>query len=122
MGIVIAVDGQIVWADVFASTDLLTRYWPKLLHSYVAEAMTSGKSGSQAALADAEHYVNNLNGGREVVETDPGVFRRSDVTGEGFRVFELTSLIPKEGFVVHIAKMNQATVAKVVHPRPGIAY
>jgi hypothetical protein len=122
IGVVVAVDGQIVWADVFASTDLLTRYWPKLLHSYVAEAMTSGKSGSQATLADAEHYVNNLNGGREVVETDPGVFRRSDVTGEGFRVFELTSLIPKEGFVVHIAKMNQETVAKVVHSRPGIAY
>jgi hypothetical protein len=122
MGVVVAVDGQIMWADVFASTDLLARYWPKLLHSYIAEAMTSGKSGTQATLADAEHYMNNLNGGREVVETDPGVFRRSDVTGEGFRVFELTSLIPKEAFLVHIAKMNQDTEAKVVRPRPGTAY
>jgi hypothetical protein len=122
VGVVVAVDGQILWADVFASTDLLSRYWPKLLHSYVAEAMTSGKSGTQATLADADHYINNLTGGREVVETDPGVFRRSDITGEGFRVFELTSLIPKEGFVVHIAKMRQDAVAQMVHPRPGIAY
>jgi hypothetical protein len=122
VGVVVAVDGQVVWADVFASTDLLARYWPKLLHSYVAEAMTSGKSGSVPSLQDAERYMNDLTGGREVVETDPGVFRRSDITGEGFRVFELTSLLPKEGFVVHIAKMRQETEAKVVHPRPGTAY
>ena len=107
VGVVVAVDGQVVWADVFASTDLLTRYWPKLFHSYVAEAMTSGKSGGAASLHDAELYMNNLSGGREIVETEPGVFRRSDVTGEGFRLFELTSLLPKESFVVHITKMRQ---------------
>ena len=122
VGVVVAVDGQVVWADVFASTDLLSRYWPKLYHSYVAEAMTSGKSGSAASLQDAEAYMSNLTGGREVVETDPGVFRRSDVTGEGFHVFELTSLLPKENFVVHITKMRQENVAKVNRPRPGIAY
>ena len=122
VGVVVAVDGQVVWADVFASTDLLARYWPKLVHSYVAEAMTSGKSGSVPSLQDAEHYMNNLTGGREVVETDPGVFRRTDVTGDDFRVFELTSLLPKEGFVVHLAKMRQEIEAKVYRPRPGTAY
>jgi hypothetical protein len=122
VGVVVAVDGQVVWADVFASTDLLARYWPKLFHSYVAEAMTSGKSGSAPSLQDAESYINNLTGGREVMETGAGVFRRTDVTGEGYHVFELTSLLPKEGYVVHITKMRQETVAKVVHPRPGTAY
>jgi len=117
VGVVVAVDGQVVWSDVFASVDLLSRYWPKLFHSYVAEAMTNGKSGSALSLRDAELYINNLSGGREVVETDPGVFRRTDVTGDGFRVFELTSLLPKEGFVVHITKMKQEAEAKVLHPR-----
>jgi hypothetical protein len=116
-GVVVAVDGQVVWADVFACSDLLARYWPKLFHSYVAEAMTSGKSGGAASLHDAELYMNNLSGGREVVETEPGVFRRSDVTGEGFRLFELTSLLPRENFVVHITKMRQDLEARSSRPR-----
>jgi hypothetical protein len=117
VGVVVAVDRQVVWADVFASTDLLARYWPKLFHSYVAEAMTSGKSGGAASLHDAEVYMNNLSGGREIDETEPGVFRRSDVTGEGFRLFELTSLLPQESFVVHITKMLQDLEARSSKPR-----
>jgi len=35
------------------------------------------------------------------------VYRRTDITGDGYRVFELMSLLPKTGFVVHIAKMRQ---------------
>lgn len=107
VGVVVAINGQVVWADAFASTELLTRYWPKRLHSYVAEAMTSGNSGSAPNLQAAESYIANLGGGREVVETDPGIYRRSDVTGEGYRVFTLTSLLPKTPFLVHIAKVKQ---------------
>jgi hypothetical protein len=107
VGVVVAINGQVVWADVFASTDLLSKYWPKLLHSYVAEAMTSGNTNGAPNLHEAELYIGNLSGGREVVETDPGIFRRSDVSGDGYRVFELTSLLPKTTFVVHIAKMRQ---------------
>jgi hypothetical protein len=107
VGVVVAVNGQVVWADVFASTDLLSRYWPKLLHSYVAEAMTSGNAGGPPNPEEAELYIGKLSGGREVVETDPGIYRRSDITGDGYRVFELTSLLPKTPFMVHIAKMKQ---------------
>jgi hypothetical protein len=116
VGVVVAVDGQIMWSDAFASTDLLARYWSKLFHSYVAEAMTSGISGGAASLKDAELYMTNLSGGREVAETDPGVFRRTDITGDGFRLFELTSLLPKESFVVHLTKMKQSDEARVVRP------
>lgn len=107
VGVVVAINGQVVWADAFASTDLLSRYWPKLMHSYVAEAMTSGNSGGRADQNEAEEFISDLEGGREVVETVPGVFRRADVTGDGYRVFELTSLITKPPFVVHVAKMPQ---------------
>lgn len=105
VGVVVAINGQVAWADAFASTDLLSRYWPKLMHSYVAEAITSGNSGGKADLRDAEDFISNLEGGSEVVETVPGVFRRADITGDGYRVFELTSLISKPSFLVHIAKM-----------------
>jgi hypothetical protein len=114
VGVVVAVGGRVMWADIFASTDLLTKYWPKLIRSYVAEAMTTGNGNAGADVHEAQLYVDHLSGGREVVETEPGVYRRADITGEGFRVFELTSLLPKAQFEVHITKMrDSATVGMI---------
>jgi hypothetical protein len=39
-----------------------------------------------------------------VSEVEPGVFRQTEVSGDGFKVFELTSLLPKTGFDLHLAK------------------
>ena len=33
VGVVVAVNGEIVWADIFASTSLLEKYWLKLVRS-----------------------------------------------------------------------------------------
>ena len=107
VGVVVAVNGQVLWADVFASTELLSKYWPKLMRSYVAEAMTSANSGAAPDIHDAQLYMNNLGGGREIVETEPNVYRRTDVTGDGYRVFQLMSLFPKTGFLVHMTKMRR---------------
>jgi hypothetical protein len=108
VGVVVAINGEITWADVFASTDLLARYWPKLVRSYVAEAMIDHGVPSKHELRDAQMFIDALGGGREVVETEPEVFRRSDVTGDGYRVFTLTALLPKTGYLVHLTKMRQA--------------
>ena len=107
VGVVVAIDGRLMWADVFASTDLLARYWHKLMLSYVAEALTSAGSSVGTDLQSAAAFINNLDGSREVVETQTDVFRRADVTGDGYRVFELTSLLPKAGFRVHVTKLTQ---------------
>ncbi|HKR27433.1 MAG TPA: DUF6569 family protein [Acidobacteriaceae bacterium] len=105
-GVVVAVGGNILWADVFASTDLLARYWPKLIRSYVAEAMTNGGATTAPDLHQAESWIQELSGGREVVETVPGVYRRVDVTGEGYKVLTLHSLLPGESFDVHLTKIS----------------
>jgi hypothetical protein len=115
VGVVVAVNGEVMWADIFASTPLLEKYWPKLVRSYAAEAVTAGtakNAGGNAKDAggnakDAQQFVDELGGGKEVAETEPGLFRRVDVTGEGYRVFTLTSLLPKTNFDVHITKMKQ---------------
>jgi hypothetical protein len=107
VGVVVAVDGRVLWADAFASTELLSKYWSKLMRSYVAEAMTSASKGTAADIHEAEVYINVLTGGREIVETEPEVYRRTDITGDGFRVFELMALLPKTGFNVHITKIRQ---------------
>ena len=40
VGVVVAIRGEIVWADIFSDTDLLARYWTKLVRSYAAESLT----------------------------------------------------------------------------------
>jgi hypothetical protein len=107
VGVVVAVGGRIIWADLFASTDLLQRYWPKLARSYAAEAMGQHGSRNDVTTADAEKFLADLGGRHEVVDSEPGVYRHAEISGDGFKAFELTSLLPKTGFDVHIAKMSQ---------------
>src|SRR5215472_16774639 len=39
VGVVVAVNGEVVWADLFASAQLLQKYWAKLVRSYATEAL-----------------------------------------------------------------------------------
>ena len=106
VGVVVAVNGRVAWADVFASSELLAKYWPKLMRSYVAEAMTTSSTGDVAEMSEAQTFIGNLNGGREIAETEPGVFRRTETVGEGYRVFTLHGLSVGSDFDVHITKMT----------------
>jgi hypothetical protein len=54
----------------------------------------------------AQDFIDSLAGTREVVETEPGIYRRAEITGDGYKVFSLTSLLPKTEFTVHLAKMS----------------
>ena len=108
VGVVVAVNGEIIWADMFASTALLEKYWPKLVRSYAAEAVTARRvRGKTPNTADAQAFLEDLDGRRETVESEPGVYRHTEVMGNGFRVFELASLLPKTGYDVHISKMAE---------------
>jgi sulfur carrier protein ThiS len=105
VGVVVAVNGEIVWADIFASTQLLQKYWPKLVRSYATEAVVTRAKGGEASIRDAQKFLDDLQGRHETAETEPGIYRQTEISGDGFKVFELTSLLPKTGFAVHVAKM-----------------
>jgi hypothetical protein len=104
-GVVVAINGRITWADVFASTDLMEKYWQKLIRSYVAESLTNANAAGQADQKAAQWFLDQLQGNREVSETEPGLFRRTETSGDGYRVFTLTSLVSKPEYTVHLAKM-----------------
>jgi hypothetical protein len=36
-----------------------------------------------------------------------GLYRHTEITGDGFKAFELTALLPKTGFDLHLAKMAE---------------
>jgi hypothetical protein len=107
VGVVVAINGEIVWADVFASTNLLEKYWPKLVRSYAAEAIVTGAKAENVSLKSAQEFLENMNGRRETVESEPGLYRHTEISGEGFKAFELESLLPKTGFDLHLAKLAE---------------
>ena len=105
VGVVVAVNGDIIWADIFASTQLLQKYWPKLVRSYATEAIVTRAKGGEVTAKEAQKFLDNLEARHETADIEPGVYRQTELAGDGFKVFELTSLLPKTGFTVHIAKM-----------------
>jgi hypothetical protein len=107
VGIVVAVNGRIIWADIFASTELLEKYWPKLVRSYASEAVVSRAKGGEATTKQAEAFLADMEGRKETIESEPGIYRHTEVNGDGFKAFALTSLLPKTGFDVHVAKMAE---------------
>jgi hypothetical protein len=106
VGVIAAVRGEIVWADLFADTDLLTRYWTKLVRSYAAEGLGGGKMRAVPTVADAQHFLDAAPGGRETSEGDVGVYRYTELKGERAETFVLESLLPGTGYEVHISKMK----------------
>ena len=107
VGVVVAVNGRIIWADVFASTNLLEKYWPKLVRSYASEAVVTRAKDVDVSVNRAQAFLEDMEGRRETIESEPGVYRHTEVNGDGFKAFALTSLLPKTGFDVHVAKMAE---------------
>ena len=107
VGVVVAVNGEIIWADIFANTSLLEKYWPKLVRSYAAEAIANRSKSNEVDEKAAQRFLDNMESRREIVESEPGLYRHTEITGDGFKAFELTSLLPKTGFDLHLAKMAE---------------
>src|SRR5260370_4590002 len=67
VGVVVAVNGRIIWSDIFASTELLEKYWPKLVRSYASEAVVTRAKGGEPSLAQAEAVPTNQEGPPQTV-------------------------------------------------------
>jgi hypothetical protein len=105
VGVVVAVKGHIVWADMFASSALLAKYWPKLLDSYATEALTMPGAHGETSIKEAEKFLQNWQARHEVVDSEPGLYRQRELIGDKFKAFQLTSLLAKEAFDLHLSKM-----------------
>jgi hypothetical protein len=107
VGVVVAIRGRVVWADIFASNALLSKYWPKLLDSYAAESLTVPGTPGEASMKDAEKFLNGWEARHETVDSEPGLYRQRELVGDRFRAFELTSLLGRNEFDVHLSKMAE---------------
>lgn len=94
VGVVVAYGGDVAWSDIFASGELFDHYWSKLLRSYAVEALARPAYKEVAAVSDARDFLRSLNG-REIVESEPGVYRWRQITEGHLSEIELESIQPK---------------------------
>jgi hypothetical protein len=106
IGVVAAVNGHIVWADLFATPEMLAEYWTKLVRSYAAEAI--GSAAHAGPTADKEsvlRFVSEAANGEEKSEGKTAVYRYHQVRGQQISVFTLEALLPGTEFEVHRSKL-----------------
>jgi hypothetical protein len=94
VGVVVAYGGDVAWSDIFASADLFNHYWNKLLRSYAVEALTRPTYRQVASRDNAYQFLRELNG-REVQETEPGIYRWREIKEGQLAQIELDALTPK---------------------------
>jgi hypothetical protein len=103
---VVAVRGEVIWADVFASTDLLARYWTKLVRSYAAEVLSGEGQHGAATMEDAQRFLESPMRGVETSEGEVGVYRYREVKTGATDQFALESLLPGVAYDVHISRLK----------------
>ena len=94
VGVIVAYGGEVAWSDIFASSDLFHQYWSKLLRSYAVEALARPTLRETASSDDAREFLRRPNG-REVQETEAGVYRWREITDGHLALIELDALQPK---------------------------
>jgi hypothetical protein len=94
VGVVVAYGGEVTWSDVFASSELFDAYWPKLLRSYVVEALTRTATRETVSLVDARDFLRPATGHTRE-ESDPGIYRWSERSEGQIAEIELEALAPK---------------------------
>jgi hypothetical protein len=125
VGVVVAVRGKLIWADLFANTDLLSRYWTKLVRSYAAESVTETGDHDAPSVADAQRFLDSAATGHVTSEGDVNVYRYSELRGNSTETFILESLLPNANYEVHLSKMklrdngDRALREGPVEPRPS---
>jgi hypothetical protein len=94
VGVIVAYGGEVAWSDIFASSDLFRHYWSKLLRSYAVEALARPAMHEVASADDAREFLRRPNG-REVQETEAGVYRWREISEGKLALIELESLQPQ---------------------------
>jgi hypothetical protein len=106
VGVVVARNGQVVWADVFASQRLFAAYWPKLLKSYVVDALGDNTNEGRPAVEEAARYLREREGTVSAT-TQAGVYQIVKTEQPRYALFELRDLSLATPLRLHFNKMNR---------------
>ena len=122
IGVVAAVHGEIVWADLFATPDMLAAYWTKLVRSYAAESFDDMRRGHEVSVEEAQRFVDGPARGTETSVGVTGVYRFREIRGATQSTFVLQVLLDGADFDAHISRVadgyGKAIPAVEFLPRP----
>lgn len=107
VGVVVAINGQLVWSDVFPSEELFHKYWPKLLRSYVMEAEARGRGAKYVPSSNDGEAFLLKDRGRVNVRVEPGVYRLTEISADNYQIVALEALgkLADSGLLIHYNKM-----------------
>jgi hypothetical protein len=106
VGVVVARNGKPVWADVFASQRLFASYWPKLLKSYVVDAIGDDRSDARPTAEQASSYLA-ASDGTVTTTTQEGVYQLVKTEQPAYAVFELRDISLASPLRLHFNKMDR---------------
>lgn len=109
-GVVVAVNGKLIWMDRFDSARTFAKYWPKLLKSYALEAISEewgvNQSTPQPTKGDAMRFAFDRKG-KASFEGEEGVSKLTKVETDSTVLYELEDLQTKPGILVHANKATK---------------
>lgn len=119
VGVVVAINGEVVWADLFADNALFQRYWSKLLRSYAVEALSGPVvEHAHASVEEADRFLAEQ-AGKQIIELEPGEYRLVQIDHPRYSIFQLASLWEKSEPMLHFNKLRKEPVRQRQRlPRP----
>jgi hypothetical protein len=106
VGVVVARNGKPVWADVFASGRIFASYWPKLLKSYVVDAIGDDRTDARPTVEQAGAYLREREG-TVTTTTQEGVYQLVKTEQASYAVFELRDISLASPLRLHFNKMDR---------------
>lgn len=106
VGVVVEINRRPVWADVFASSELFEKYWPKLLSSYVVEAVARRGSTASAASVSAQQFLQRSDGAG-VAQSGDGAYALERSEAGGTLTFLLSSRVPGREGPLHFTRFER---------------
>ncbi len=114
VGAIVAVNGKLIWLDAFASPALFAKYWPKLIRSYVMEAIAMRPPPEMEerirwklpTVQEAAAYLSDRSGNARF-EGEEGVYKLLRIENKEHVIYELTDIARKDPRVVHTCKMEK---------------
>jgi hypothetical protein len=81
-GVIAAVGGEIIAADVFYSPSLFRKLWPRLLDSYLVDAVSRPEGRGRVSQKEAERLLRSALGASRRERDTPGAGRLVELRGE----------------------------------------
>jgi hypothetical protein len=106
VGVVVARNGEPVWAEVFASNALFASYWPKLLKSFAVDAVGDYGNDRHPTIEQARRFLAGRDGTVHV-SGQPGVYQLVKTDHPAYAVFELKDLSLVVPLRIHFNKTKR---------------